>query len=265
MNSVLNVSAYRFVRIDDPHALRDDLHSRALACGLLGTILLAPEGINLFLAGPAEPVRALLEHVRADPRFAALDAKESWSSSQPFRRLLVKVKREIIRMNHPAIQPGESRAPAIDAVTARRWLDQGRDDGGRPVVVLDTRNAFEVRYGTFDGAIEWGLAKFSDFPQAFDSHRRELEGKAVITFCTGGIRCEKAALYMRNAGMANVWQLDGGILKYFEQAGGAHFKGTCFVFDGREALDARLQACSAAEHQGAAVGRPAFTSAARAA
>jgi UPF0176 protein len=240
VNSVLNVSCYRFVAIDDPHALRDELHERASSCGLLGTILIANEGINLFLAGAAAPLRAFLSDLRADARFSGLEAKESWSESQPFRRLRVKVKREIIRMNHPAIRPQQGRAPAVDAATAKRWLDQGHDDEGRPVVTLDTRNAFEVDYGTFEGAVDWRLSRFSEFPAQLDAHRRELEGKTVISFCTGGIRCEKAAIYMREAGLANVWQLDGGILKYFEETGGAHFEGTCFVFDEREAVDSNL-------------------------
>jgi UPF0176 protein len=107
-------------------------------------------------------------------------------------------------------------------------------------VTLDTRNAFEVDHGTFEGAIDWRLTKFSDFPAALDAHKRELEGKTVISFCTGGIRCEKAALYMREAGLHDVWQLEGGILKYFEETGGTHFRGECFVFDERESLDKSL-------------------------
>ena len=145
-------------------------------------------------------------------------------------------------MNHPAIRPQAGRAPAVDAATLRRWLDQGHDDAGRPVVTLDTRNAFEVDYGTFNGAIDWRLGKFSDFPAAVQAHRRELEGKTVVSFCTGGIRCEKAAIYLREAGLSEVWQLEGGILRYFEEAGGAHFRGQCFVFDERQALDADLAA-----------------------
>src|SRR5690242_12062678 len=141
-------------------------------------------------------------------------------------------------MNHPAIAPQDGRAPALDARTLRRWLDQGHDDAGRPVVTLDTRNAFEVDHGSFEGAIDWRLGKFSDFPAALQARKDELEGKAVVSFCTGGIRCEKAALYMREAGLDAVWQLEGGILKYFEEAGGAHFRGDCFVFDERVALDA---------------------------
>lgn len=240
VKSVLNISAYRFVPIDDPHALRSTLAQQARAHGLLGTILLAGEGINLFLAGDASAVRGFLHELRADPRFAGLVAKESWSAHQPFGKLLVKVKREIIRMNHPAIQPAQGRAPAIDAPTVKRWLDQGHDDEGRPVVTLDTRNVFEVEHGSFDGALDWRLHKFSDFPEAFQAHRAELEGRTVVSFCTGGIRCEKAAILMREAGLEHVWQLDGGILNYFEQTGGAHFHGHCFVFDERELLDAEL-------------------------
>jgi UPF0176 protein len=241
VNSVLNISAYLFVAIDDPQALRDKLHGEGRRLGLLGTILLAHEGINLFLAGNAAAVREFLEILRADSRFTDLEAKESWSAEPPFRKLRVKVKREIIRMNHPAIQPAQGRAPAVDAVTAKRWLDQGHDDEGRPVVTLDTRNAFEVDHGTFEGALDWRLAKFSQFPGALQAHRAELEGKTIVSFCTGGIRCEKAAIYMREAGLDHVWQLDGGILKYFEETGGAHFRGGCFVFDEREALDADLR------------------------
>jgi len=245
VNSVLNISAYRFAAIDDPQAVRDRLFDAATSLGLLGTILLAHEGINLFLAGPAEAVRAFLARLHEDERFAGLHAKESWSAGQPFRKLLVKVKREIIRMNHPAIQPVQGRAPAVDAVTAKRWLDQGHDDEGRPVVTLDTRNDFEVDHGSFEGATDWRLKKFSEFPRAFEAHRAALEGKTVISFCTGGIRCEKAAIYMREAGLDHVWQLDGGILKYFEESGGAHFKGNCFVFDEREALDPELRPTAA--------------------
>ncbi len=130
----------------------------------------------------------------------------------------------------------------MPATTVQRWLDQGHDDAGRPVVTLDTRNAFEVDHGTFEGAIDWRIHKFSDFPQALQAHRDELEGKTVVSFCTGGIRCEKAAILMQETGLEHVYQLEGGILKYFEETGGAHFRGECFVFDEREALGADLRA-----------------------
>jgi UPF0176 protein len=241
VNNVLNVSAYRFVPLPDAPQLREPLLARCQALGLKGTILLAEEGINLFVAGEPSAVRALLAHLREDPRLAALEAKESWSDDVPFGRMLVKVKREIIRMDHPAIQPASGRAPALQASTLQRWLDQGHDDEGRPVVTLDTRNAFEVDCGTFEGAIDWRLGKFSEFPAALAAHADELRGKTVVSFCTGGIRCEKAALVMREAGLDHVWQLEGGILKYFEETGGAHYRGRCFVFDERVAVDATLQ------------------------
>jgi len=242
VNDILNISAYKFVPLPDAAALRERLHGRAVALTLKGTILLAEEGINLFLAGPGPAVREFVADLHQDPRLADLTPKESWSARQPFRKMLVKVKREIIRMNHPTIRPAEGRAPAVPAATVRRWLDQGHDDEGRPVVTLDTRNAFEVDHGSFEGAIDWRLHKFSDFPQAMLEHQAELAGKTVVSFCTGGIRCEKAAIFMQQAGLGPVYQLDGGILKYFEETGGAHFRGNCFVFDEREALGADLRA-----------------------
>ncbi|MET0540820.1 MAG: sulfurtransferase [Variovorax sp.] len=246
MQEILNIAAYKFVAIDDAPVLRDELRARAHAAGLMGTILLAPEGINLFLAGAADAVRGFVAHLHADARFAGLETKESWSAAQPFRRMLVKVKREIIRMDHPAIQPDSSRpggrAPGVEARTLKRWLDQGHDDAGQPIVLLDTRNAFEVDHGTFEGAIDWRIEKFTEFPQALLDHRDQLAGKTVVSFCTGGIRCEKAAILMREVGVADVLQLEGGILKYFEEVGGAHYRGDCFVFDGRRTLGPDLSA-----------------------
>lgn len=242
MNDILNISAYKFVPLPDATELRTQLQALTLDLGLKGTILLAEEGINLFLAGPAEAVRALVAHLHADARFTDIVPKESWSAQQPFRKMLVKVKPEIIRMNHPTIRPAEGRAPAVPAATVKRWLDQGHDDEGRPVVTLDTRNDFEVDQGTFDNAIDWRISKFSEFPQAVLDHRAELAGKTVVSFCTGGIRCEKAAIFMQEAGLDHVYQLEGGILKYFEETGGAHYHGNCFVFDERRGVDADLSA-----------------------
>jgi UPF0176 protein len=240
VNNILNISTYKFIPLADTLALRDTLAARALALDLKGTILLAEEGINLFLAGSAQNVRSFIAQLQTDARFADIAPKESWSASQPFRKMLVKVKGEIIRMNHSAIQPAQGRAPAVDAQTVKRWLDQGHDDLGRPVVTLDTRNTYEVDEGTFAGAIDWRLNKFTEFPQALQAHKAELADKTVISFCTGGIRCEKAAIYMRESGLPHVYQLEGGILKYFEETGGAHYEGGCFVFDERRALAADL-------------------------
>jgi UPF0176 protein len=242
VNTVLNISSYKFVPLPDAPALRETLLARALRRDLKGTILLAEEGINLFLAGPAEDVRGFITELQTDPRFADITPKESWSDTRPFRKMLVKVKGEIIRMNYPTIRPAQGRAPAVAPATVKRWLDQGHDDEGRPVVTLDTRNDFEVDAGTFEGAIDWRITKFTEFPQAVLDHKAELEGKTVVSFCTGGIRCEKAAILMQEMGLDHVVQLEGGILKYFEETDGSHYRGSCFVFDERRAVDADLAA-----------------------
>ena len=242
MNQILNISCYKFVALPDAQDLRQPCLDNALARQLKGTILIAEEGINFFLAGSANDVRGFVDWLRSDARFADLTPKESWSDTQPFRKMLVKVKNEIIRMNHPSIRPAEGRAPAVTPATAKRWLDQGHDDEGRPVVTLDTRNQFEVDAGTFKNTINWGITKFTEFPDAVQAHVDELQDKTVISFCTGGIRCEKAAIYMRNAGLPHVYQLEGGILKYFEEVGNDHYDGGCFVFDERRAVGADLSA-----------------------
>ena len=241
MNTILNISTYKFVPLSDAPALRELFLQRAVALGLKGTILLAEEGINLFLAGRADDVREFVAQLHTDARFADIVPKESWSDTQPFKKMLVKVKGEIIRMNHPTIKPADGRAPAVAPATVKRWLDQGFDDNGRPVVTLDTRNDFEVDEGTFDGAIDWRITKFTEFPEALRSHLDDLKDKTVVSFCTGGIRCEKAAILMREEGLEHVYQLEGGILKYFEETDGSHYHGGCFVFDERRALGADLQ------------------------
>ncbi len=240
MKSILNIAAYLFVSLDGLPELRskmlDECHSRSLK----GTILLTGEGINLFLAGKAEELRGFLDWLRLDPRFKPLTAKESWSEDQPFKKMLIKLKNEIIRMNHPTIRPEEGRANFISPKKLQEWLDRGTDDLGRPVVMVDTRNAFEVEYGTFENALHFNIEKFTEFPAAITAHKDKLADKTVVSFCTGGIRCEKSGLYMREIGMQHTYQLEGGILKYFEEIGSAHYQGTCFVFDEREALEPNL-------------------------
>jgi UPF0176 protein len=240
---ILNISTYRFVPLDDLPSLRERLFNAADQRQLKGTVLLAEEGINLFMAGPTPALRAWLDELRADPRFAGLEAKESFSAELPFKRLKVKIKPEIIRMNMPAIRPMAGRAPAVKPATLARWLAQGHDDEQRPVM-LDTRNGFEVDAGAFDQAIDWRLHKFSDFPAELAAHRDALAGSTVVSYCTGGIRCEKAAIVMQQLGLPHSYQLEGGILKYFEETGGRApgWHGRCFVFDERVALDAELSA-----------------------
>lgn len=238
--TILNISAYKFVALDDLHALRARIVERSEALALKGTILLAPEGINLFLAAPRDAVTAFIGWLREDPRFADLAPKESLSDAPPFRRMRVRLKKEIITMHAPAIRPAEGRAPHVLPADLRRWLDRGHDDAGREVVLLDTRNDYEVAAGTFENTVDYGLSSFTGFPTAVAADRERFEGKTVVSFCTGGIRCEKAAIHMREIGIANVFQLEGGILKYFEEVGGAHWRGDCFVFDERGAVDPSL-------------------------
>jgi UPF0176 protein len=245
MQHILNLAAYRFVTLDDTAQWRPLLLERCHALDLRGTILLAPEGINLFVAGTIEAARAFIDYLRNDPlfegKFADLQFKESLSEDRPFNRMLVRLKREIITMKKPAIRPEEGRAPFVDARTLKAWLDRGHDDEGRPVVMLDTRNAFEVDLGTFDNTLDYRINRFSEFSAVIEAHRADLEGKTVVSFCTGGIRCEKAAIHMKAVGVDHVYQLEGGILKYFEEVGGAHYHGDCFVFDQRTALNPQLE------------------------
>lgn len=245
--NVLNVSAYRFVELDNLTELRERVRAACLAAGLKGTVLLAPEGINLFLAGLPDRLRAMLDWLRGDARFAGLEVKESWSDEQPFNRMLVKLKKEIITMKKPQVRPLGGRAPAVQPEQLKRWLDAGHDDAGREVVMVDTRNGFEVDIGSFEGAINPKIESFGQFPEVVDTLAPELAGKTVVTFCTGGIRCEKAVLYMQERGFEHVYQLDGGILKYFETVGGSHYHGDCFVFDRRVALTPALTAAGYAE------------------
>lgn len=234
--TILNIAAYKFVDLDDLPGLRAQLRERAFAQSLRGTILLAPEGINLFLAGAPERLEAFMAELLADTRFADMPIKRSYSAGQPFNRMLVKVKREIITMNRPDVRPAQHAAPRLAPQELKRWLDEGRD-----IVLVDTRNRFEVEVGTFKGAEEFGLNSFSEFPEAIAQRTDAWRDKTVVTFCTGGIRCEKAAPLMLSEGFKEVYQLDGGILKYFEECGDAHYEGECFVFDKRVALDGQLQ------------------------
>ncbi|MFL6709547.1 MAG: sulfurtransferase [Massilia sp.] len=240
-DSFVNIAAYKFITFDDTEAMRPLYQEQCLALGLKGTILLTPEGINMFLSGTRENIDAFLAWVRSDARFADLEVKESLSEEQSHKRMLVKIKKEIITMRMPLIKPEEGRAPAVAPATLKRWLDQGHDDNGKPVVMVDTRNAFEVDVGTFDNTIDYRIEKFTEFPEVIAANKDALADKTVVTFCTGGIRCEKAAIHMQNIGYDSVYQLEGGILKYFEDVGGAHYTGDCFVFDYRTALNPQLQ------------------------
>ena len=237
-----SIAAYRFVAVDDPAVLADGIRSQARQARLLGSVIVAPEGVNLFLAGAANAVGAFIAWLRHDARFAAIVVKRSRSRARPFARLKVKVKPEIIAFRRDPGTPLSARAPSVAPVDLARWMANGADDAGRRLLMLDTRNREEVGHGTFAGALTLPIDRFTAFPEAVMARRPELEGTTVVAFCTGGIRCEKASTWMRAHGMHNVLQLDGGILGYFEATGGPGFVGECFVFDARIALDPSLHA-----------------------
>ena len=234
--TVKNISAYKFVALDQLAARRKQLYFACQQRGLRGTILLSSEGINMFLAGESADLDAFLEEVRTDPRLADLEVKASYSKHVPFRRLLVKVKKEIITFAIDGIQPDKFTSPKLPAHTLRQWLDEGRR-----VTLLDVRNDYEYDLGAFENAIAIGVDDFRQLPAKVAALPSELKDEPVVMYCTGGIRCEKAGPFMQQQGFKHVYQLDGGILKYFEECGGAHYRGECFVFDQRVALDPALK------------------------
>ena len=242
---ILNIAAYHFAAVADPPQLAARVREWAEAGALRGTVLVAEEGINVFLAGADAAIHAFLDALRADARFAAITVKFSRSTTPPFARLKVKVKPEIISFRRDDCSPLEGRAPAVAPADLSRWIAQGCDDDGRRLVLLDTRNREEIAHGSFADALTLPIDKFTELPEALAPHREALADATVVSFCTGGIRCEKAALWLRADGMDNVLQLDGGILGYFEEVGGEGYEGRCFVFDERVALDAKLEPLAA--------------------
>jgi UPF0176 protein len=251
---IVNTAAYHFITVADPDALAADILRQAQAAQLKGTALVAGEGVNLFLAGARDDVDAFFAWLRADARFAAIRVKYSDSPQVPFARLKVKVKPEIISFRRDDALPLDRRAPSVSPRQLRQWLRDGHDAAGRRLVLLDTRNQQEFAHGTFAGALTLPITRFTELPEALAPHREALRDATVVSFCTGGIRCEKAALWMQADGMDNVLQLDGGILGYFEEVGGEGYEGGCFVFDERVALDPRLQPVPQSEDGAAARG-----------
>ncbi|MEI7651612.1 MAG: rhodanese-like domain-containing protein [Verrucomicrobiota bacterium] len=225
---IINLSCYKFAPLADLEAWRIKLKAVGLEQEVKGTILLAPEGINFFVAGTAPQLAAVLAVIRSIPGLDDVTPKESPSTERPFRRLLVKIKKEIIAFGVEGVDPSRRPAAKISARQLKQWLDEGR-----PVTLLDTRNDYEIRMGTFKGAVVPHIWNFRDFPAAVEKLPASLKSQPLVMFCTGGIRCEKAGPFMAMRGYTDVLQLDGGILKYFEEVGGAHYEGECFVFDER--------------------------------
>ncbi len=220
---------YHFARFDDPAALKPPLASLCCAQGVKGTLLLAPEGINGTIAGPRGGIDAVLAHVRALPGCADLEWKEATSLDAPFDRMKVRLKREIVTMGQPDVDP---RARVGHYVEPAEWNALIRSDD---VAVIDTRNDYEVEIGTFEGAVDPHTRSFGDFPAWWQANRERFHNKRIAMFCTGGIRCEKSTNYLLGQGVAEVYHLKGGILKYLEEvpAEESAWQGACFVFDNR--------------------------------
>src|SRR3569833_84658 len=239
---IVNIAAYKFLPLTDLRSLRARLQTLCRDADLKGTILLSHEGINLFVAGVAANIERLLAELRSWPGLADLQPKLSETDHQPFRRMLVRLKKEIIAFGVEGIDPSRRTSPKLCAKERKRWLDEGR-----PLTLLDTRNDYEVKLGTFKNALPIGIDHFREFPEAVRKLPTHLKEQPIVMFCTGGIRCEKAGPFMEREGFKNIFQLDGGILKYFEERGGAHFKGECFVFDQRVGVDPALRETESAQ------------------
>jgi UPF0176 protein len=241
MPTFVNLAAYKFAPLADLPALRDRLRSMCSSAGIRGTILLSQEGINLFVSAGQNAADQLLRELSVIPGLADLTVKKSESDHQPFNRMLVKIKKEIIAFGVPGIDPARRPAARLAPHQLKQWLDEGRT-----FTLMDVRNDYEIKLGTFCAARTLGLEHFRGFPAAANALPADLKDQPVVTFCTGGIRCEKAAPLLEKTGFTQVYQLDGGILRYFEECGGAHFEGDCFVFDKRVAVDASLRESGAA-------------------
>lgn len=233
---VANIAGYRFVDLPDRDALREPFRAICKKAGLKGTILLSFEGINFFLAGTQSSVDQYLEFLEEDSRFSQMRLKYSFTEYQPFNRMNVRLKKEIISLGLDHVKPAQRTGEEITPTEFKQWMDEGRE-----VAIIDTRNDYEIRLGTFDNALDLNLKSFRAFPKAIQSLPESMKDTPVVMFCTGGIRCEKASVVMMDAGFSNVKQLKGGILGYFEEVGGDHWDGDCFVFDHRVALSSELE------------------------
>ncbi len=241
--SVLVAAFYRFAALEDLQPLQQELLALAAQAEVRGTILLADEGVNGTIAGPEAGVQAVLERLRQWPGLERLEAKFSQAPQQTFHRLKVRLKREIVTMGQPQVQP--YLASEVGAhVPPQQWDALIRDPG---TLVIDTRNAYEVAIGSFEGAIDPGTDSFREFPAWVEQTLRPLMAErqptAIAMFCTGGIRCEKATAYLQQQGFEGVHHLQGGILRYLEEMPeqGSSWRGECFVFDQRVAVNHRLE------------------------
>lgn len=228
-DKIVVAALYKFVTLEDYRALREPLLAAMEGNGVKGTLLLAEEGINGTVSGTRAAIDALLAWLRNDPRLVDIDHKESYCAEQPFQRTKVKLKREIVTLGVPGVDPNQAVGTYVEAQDWNALISDPE------VLLIDTRNDYEVAIGTFAGAIDPRTKSFREFPDYVRQHFDPARHKKVAMFCTGGIRCEKASSYMLNEGFEEVYHLQGGILKYLEEvpAEQSLWQGDCFVFDNR--------------------------------
>jgi len=232
--NLVNLSFYRFLPLQNLRERQADLRILGQRLSLKGTILLADEGVNAMVTGEHSNINEFKQY--AENQFGALSYKEGIASEHSFHRFLVKIKKEIISVGDADLRPHEKTGKRLSAEELREWLAEGRD-----FHFIDTRNGYEVEVGTFRGAAHLNLECSREFASRAKAKINDWRGKPVVTFCTGGIRCEKASAVLLKHGLEDVYQLDGGILRYLEKNGAEHFEGNCFVYDWRLAVDAQLQ------------------------
>tara|TARA_B110000881_G_scaffold220508_1_gene245886 strand:+ start:186 stop:1019 length:834 start_codon:yes stop_codon:yes gene_type:complete len=233
--NIANITGYKFTPIEDELVLQETILRRSTDLNLKGTVLISSKGINFSVSGTKNNIDKFIFFIHSDNRFADVDVKITYSDYQPFRKMLVRIKKEIISMGIEKINPFQFTGQKISPKELNNKLNNNEE-----IVLLDTRNEYEVRLGTFKNAIDLNLDSFRDFPKEIEKLRQKLKGKEVVMFCTGGIRCEKASALMLENGFENIKQIDGGVINYFKETGGKHWNGDCFVFDDRVALDKDL-------------------------
>ena len=228
-DNIVVAALYKFVTLDDYVQLREPLLQTLVANDVKGTLLLAEEGINGTVSGSRAGIDAVLAWLRADPRLVDIDHKESYCAEQPFYRTKVKLKKEIVTLGVPGVDPNQRVGTYVEPQDWNALVDDPE------VLVIDTRNDYEVGIGSFRGAIDPKTKSFRDFPAYIREHFDPARHKKVAMFCTGGIRCEKASSFMLQEGFPEVFHLKGGILKYLEEvpAAESRWEGECFVFDNR--------------------------------
>lgn len=231
-NKIQNLSGYLFVALDELEQWRERLLLLGMDLGIKGTILLSHEGINVAIAGALEATNAFVKTLQSYPAFQSLTFKVNESDAIPFKRFTIKIKQEIIRFRQPDAMPlSPGSMTHLAPKTLKAWLDEGRD-----ITLLDTRNDYEIAVGTFENAVTLPIHHFTQLPDAVTKLPEDAFNKPVVMFCTGGVRCEKAAPWLLKQGAKEVYQIDGGILNYFTECGDAHYEGECFVFDERVAI-----------------------------